>query len=69
MRESYARLKLFFLGLFVLIAAGLWGYNALYVWPAKQCEAQGHWWDDRDRQCGVPVPLTVLTRRLAPASP
>lgn len=63
MTENYTRLKLFFLGLFALLAAGLWGYNALYVWPERACEAHGDWWDGHDRVCAVPMPLTVWTRR------
>ncbi|MBV9509872.1 MAG: hypothetical protein JO303_06285 [Caulobacteraceae bacterium] len=65
MNENYTRLKLIFLGLFVLTVVGLWGYNALYVWPARTCESHGDWWDERDRACGVPAPLTVWTKRPA----
>ena len=63
MDQDYNGLKLLLLGLFVLISAGLWGYDALYVWPSRACEAKGDWWDDKDRVCAVPMPLSHWTGR------
>jgi hypothetical protein len=67
MDRYYTRLKLVFLALFALISAGLWAYNALYVWPAKACEAKSDWWDPKDRVCAVPMSLSTITGR--PAHP
>ena len=27
----------------------------------SRCEAKGDWWDDQDKVCAVPVPLSTLT--------
>jgi hypothetical protein len=58
------RIKLLFLGLFVLSVGVIWGYHALYVWPREACESRGDWWDDRDRQCAIPMPIWTFTHRL-----
>jgi hypothetical protein len=63
MLQTFTRLKLLFLAIFLLIGAGLWGYDALYVWPRKACEEKGHWWDPLSRSCAVPVSITTFTHR------
>jgi hypothetical protein len=30
-----------------------------------RCEAKGDWWDDLDRVCAVPTPLTTITGHAA----
>jgi len=30
-----------------------------------RCEAHGDWWDEQDKVCAVPMPITTLTRRPA----
>ncbi len=63
MNSTIDRIKLIFLGLFVIACAAIWGYQTIYVWPKQRCEAQGDWWDDEDRECAVPVPIWTFTHR------
>ncbi len=58
------RIKLLFLGLFILATGAIWAYQACYVWPRQACEAHGDWWDDSDRQCAVPMPIWKITGRM-----
>jgi hypothetical protein len=30
-----------------------------------RCEAKGDWWDEQDKACAVPMPITTLTHRPA----
>jgi len=69
MKSNINRIGLGFLAAFVLISGGLWAYDALFVWPVKECEERGHWWDERDRACAVPVPLSTITGRRLGAGP
>jgi hypothetical protein len=68
MNVTIDRIKLIFLGLFVISCAAIWGYHAFYVWPKQRCEARGDWWDDQDRVCAVPMPIWSFTHRL-PGAP
>ena len=63
MYQSFKYLRVIMLVVFAAVCAGLWAYQFLVVWPRKACEAQGHWWDDRDRICAIPMPLTTWTGR------
>ena len=67
MKSNINRIGLGFLVAFVLISGGLFAYDVFFVWPVRDCEEHGHWWDDKDRICAVPVPLSTITgRRLTP---
>ena len=68
MQNTFNRLRLFFLGALVLSCGAVWVYQVYYVWPRKQCEAMGDWWDSKDRQCGVPMPIWRITGRHVPPS-
>jgi len=71
-RSMTLRLQLAFAVIFVLVCIGL-----LFVRPPSgpapnadaqaRCEARGDWWDDKDKLCAVPVPLSTITGR--PAAP
>ena len=63
MYQSFRLLRLIMLCVFAIVCAGLWGYQLLYVWPRKACEAEGHWWDNQDRVCAIPMPLSTWTGR------
>jgi hypothetical protein len=67
MNRTFGRLRLIFLGLFLFGAAGIAGYQWLYARPKAACEAQGRWWDAKNRACGIPVWLPDFTGRPAPA--
>lgn len=64
MNRSIDRLKLIFLGVFVLASLGMLGYQAYYVWPRNNCEAAGSWWDPKDRICASPMPIWRITGRM-----
>jgi hypothetical protein len=64
------RVQYAYLGLFFFACAGVYAYEALYVWPAQKCESNGGWWDPKDRACATPVPIWRITgRKPAPATP
>lgn len=71
MNATIDRIKLIFLGLFVVACGAVFAYHYFYVWPKQRCEAHGDWWDDRDRVCAVPMPIWTFTHRLPgePAGP
>jgi hypothetical protein len=73
-RSATLWVQLLFLALFLVAAVWL-----AFLHPADQaaasraaggdararCEARGDWWDDQDKVCAVPMPITTLTRRPA----
>ncbi len=59
------RLKIFFLGVFAISCAAVWGYQLFWVAPEKRCESRGAWWDPQSRVCATPVYLPNLTGRPA----
>lgn len=63
MNTTINKLKLIFLGIFFLAAAASWGYQALWVWPARNCEAEGAWWDKDTRTCARPIYIPDITGR------
>ncbi|HUO22485.1 MAG TPA: hypothetical protein VMU59_08215 [Caulobacteraceae bacterium] len=63
MNRFIDRLKLFFLGVFVIACVAVWAYQLLWVAPAKHCESQGDWWDPSARVCATPIYLPNLTGR------
>jgi hypothetical protein len=64
MNAAIDRIKLIFLGLFVVACAAIFGYHYYFVWPKQRCEAHGDWWDDRDRVCAIPMPIWSFTHRM-----
>jgi hypothetical protein len=69
MKSNINRIGLGFLIAFFVISGGLLAYDVFFVWPIKACEEHGHWWDEQDRICAVPVPLSVITGRHIGAAP
>lgn len=57
------RSKIILLVLFVLGAAGAWGYQYLYAWPKQRCEGADRWWYGKERACGTPIDITTFTGR------
>jgi len=51
MNKTIDRLKLIFLGIFIVAAAGVWAYQVLVVKPKRECESQGAWWGGKWREC------------------
>ncbi len=67
MNQSVTNAKLILAGLAFLIIAAAVGYEWRYVWPVRDCENKGAWWDPKDRQCLTPMPIWRITNR--PATP
>ncbi len=65
MNRTIDRLKLIFLGIFLVGAAASWGYQILWVWPAQKCEDNGAWWDASSRTCAHPIYIPDITGRPA----
>ena len=63
MNRLLNQLKIIFLGLFFVISAGTLAYHYFFIWPAKRCEARGHWWDPKTRICAMPIPISTITGR------
>jgi hypothetical protein len=57
------RVQIAYVALFFLVSGGVVVWEALYVWPAERCEADGGWWSMKYRQCGTPVPIWRITGR------
>jgi hypothetical protein len=68
MHYLFNRIRLIFIGLFILAVGGVWIYDSRYVRPMKECEKHGGWWDERDLKCAHVVYLPTLTHR-APGAP
>ena len=64
MNRTIDRLKLIFLGLFVIMSAGVFVYHIFWVWPGQKCEAAGDWWDGSTRTCGHPILISDITGRV-----
>ena len=63
MNPTIDRLKILFLVLFAIGAAGIWSYQIFYVWPAQKCDSRGGWWDMKARICAAPINVPDLTGR------
>lgn len=63
MNRTIDRLKLIFLGLFLILSVGAFAYHVGWVWPGQKCEAAGDWWDWRSRTCARPVQISDITGR------
>ena len=67
MRTTLDRVKLLFLCVLVIAVCcgGIWAHQVFDVWPRKQrCEAMSDWWDPKDHQCGIPMPIWRFTGRM-----
>lgn len=65
MNPNIERLKLIFIGLFLvsIIAVGVW--QVWWVAPARHCEKElKKWWDPSQRVCATPVLVSDITGRV-----
>jgi len=60
------RLSTLFLGLFGVLVAGVFAYQALWAAPGERCEARGQWWADEGRICAQPISIAEITGRPIP---
>ncbi|MDO9472028.1 MAG: hypothetical protein Q7J28_03160 [Caulobacter sp.] len=63
MNSTIDRLKIIFIGIFLVSGVALWAFQILYVMPAKKCEAGGQWWDRGRRVCAQPIYIPDMTGR------
>ncbi len=57
MNRTIDRLKLIFLGIFVLATAAVWIFQVFWVQPKMKCEESGAWWSMEWRTCRKPVSI------------
>jgi hypothetical protein len=58
------RLKLIFLGVFLVINVGLAVWEFGWELPREHCEKAHKWWDNAERACGTPVLVSDITGRM-----
>jgi hypothetical protein len=63
MNTTIERLKLIFLGAFILLSVGALVWQVGWVMPQKKCESSGRWWDGSQRICAQPVLISDITGR------
>jgi hypothetical protein len=58
------RLKLIFVGLFLVlnVVLAIWQFG--WVVPRKNCEAARKWWDGSQRVCAQPILVSDITGRV-----
>ena len=65
MNPNIERLKLIFIGLFVVAAIGVGVWQFWWVMPAQKCEKElKKWWDPVERVCATPVLISDITGRV-----
>jgi hypothetical protein len=63
MNRTINRLKIIFIGLFLVSCAGVFAYHYMWVWPKARCEARGGAWAGKWMKCGTIYSIETLTRR------
>ena len=64
MNSAIDRLKLIFLGIFVIanVAMLIWEFG--WVMPREKCEKAHKWWDNSQRVCATPILTSDITGRV-----
>jgi hypothetical protein len=63
MNRTFNRLKIIFVGLFLISCVGVFAYHSMWVWPKARCEARGGAWAGKWMKCGTIYSIETLTRR------
>lgn len=63
MQRTFARLRTFFLLIFLLASSAVAAHQIYVVRPERQCTRAGGWWDRDERVCATPIDITQVTRR------
>jgi len=63
MYRLIGRVQIAYLGLFVLVCAGVFAYESMFIWPMQSCESNGGWWSAKYRECATPIPVWRITGR------
>jgi hypothetical protein len=58
------RLKLIFLGVFVVANVAMLIWQVGWVMPREDCEKAHKWWDNSQRVCAQPVLISDITGRV-----
>jgi hypothetical protein len=58
------RLKLIFVGVFLVINIALAVWEFGWELPKENCEKAHKWWDNQERACGTPVLVSDITGRV-----
>ena len=66
MTRVFENTRWMLIALFFVASSATWAYQYFYIWPMQKCERAGAWWDWRDRQCLIPIPIWRLTGRGEP---
>lgn len=64
MNPTIERLKLVFLGVFLLAAVAVVVWQVGWAMPAKRCAADHKWWDHSQRVCATPILISDVTGRV-----
>jgi hypothetical protein len=64
MNPTLERLKLIFLGLFVVLTVAMMIWQVGWIWPREACEKEHRWWDGSQRTCAQPVLISDITGRV-----
>ena len=58
------RLKLIFVGVFLVANVAMLVWQVGWVMPRESCEKQHKWWDNGQRVCAQPILTSDITGRL-----
>jgi hypothetical protein len=64
MNSAVDRLKLIFLGIFLLANAAMLVWQFGWVVPRENCEKAHKWWDGDQRVCATPILTSDITGRV-----
>jgi hypothetical protein len=64
MNPTLDRLKLIFLGVFVVLTVAMLVWQVGWIWPQQNCEKAHRWWDNSQRVCAQPVLISDITGRV-----
>lgn len=58
------RLKLIFVGIFLVANVAMLVWQVGWVWPRDKCEKVHKWWDSGQRVCAQPILISDITGRV-----
>ena len=58
------RLKLIFVGIFLVLNVGMLIWQFGWVMPREKCEKAHKWWDNAQRVCAQPILISDVTGRV-----
>lgn len=64
MNPAIERLKLIFVGVFLVANIAMLVWQVGWVMPRESCEKQHKWWDNSERVCAQPILTSDITGRL-----